>query len=89
MSYYNRDVITDEVGSYQEKFMDYAHNWQDNDKKEKKRIKILHAPSKDESISFEDKINSYIEQNANSINIIDIKYQKSSIMIIYEPVIDK
>jgi hypothetical protein len=89
MSYYNRDVITDEVGSYQEKFMDYAHNWQDNDKKEKKRVKILHAPSKDESISFEDKINSYIEQNANSINIIDIKYQRSSIMIIYEPVIDK
>ena len=89
MSYYNRDVITDDVGSYQEKFMDYAHNWQDNDEKEKKRVKILHAPSKDESVSFEDKINSYIEQHANSIKIIDIKYQRSSIMIIYEPVVDK
>ena len=51
----------------------------------KKRVKILHAPSKDETLSFEDKINSYIEKNANDIKIIDIKYQRSSVLIIYEP----
>lgn len=86
MSYYNDKTIEEGLGSYQEKFMDYAHNWQDNEEKEKKRVKILHAPSKDESITFEDKINSYIEKNASKIKIIDIKYQRSSIMIIYEPI---
>lgn len=85
MSYYTRNTIENDMGSYQEKFMDYAHNWQDNEDKEKKRVKILHAPSKDESITFEEKINSYIEKNAATIKIIDIKYQRSSIMIIYEP----
>lgn len=85
MSYYDRGPIETDVGSFPDRFMDYSHNWQDNDDKEKKRVKILHAPSKDETLSFEDKINSYIEKNANDIKIIDIKYQRSSVLIIYEP----
>ena len=89
MSYYNRDVIETDIGSFQEPIMDYAHNWQDDEKNEKKRVKILHAPNKDESITFEEKINFYIEENANRIKIIDIKYQKSSVLIIYESVVQK
>ena len=54
-------------------------------KKEKKRVKIIHSPCKDDNISFEDKINSFIIKNSTSIEIIDIKYQRSSILIIYEP----
>ncbi len=85
MANYNTDIIIDaEVGSFQEKYMEYAHNWEDDTSKEKKRVKIIYAPNKDEKISFEDKINSYIEKNANSIKIYDIKYNESSILIIYE-----
>lgn len=88
MSYYKYDenLIEPEVGSLNEKFLDYAHNWENDEKKEKKRIKILSSPSKDESITFEDKINSYIEKNSLKIKIIDIKYQKNSVLIIYEPI---
>tara|TARA_B110000971_G_C19911346_1_gene454670 strand:- start:422 stop:682 length:261 start_codon:yes stop_codon:yes gene_type:complete len=85
MSYYDKRVIDPETNSYQEKFLEYAHNWEDDESKEKKRIKILHAPDKNEDISFESKINSYIERNCTKISIIDIKYQKTSVLIIYEP----
>lgn len=85
MSYNYNDIIDIEPTSYQEKFLEYANNWEDDTTKEKKRVKIIHAPHKDEDISFEDKINSYIEMEANSITIIDIKYYKCSVMIIYEP----
>ena len=85
MSYNYNDVIDLEPSSYQERFLEYANNWEDDSNKEKKRVKIIFCPSKDENISFEDKINSYIEAESNKINLIDIKYQKSSVLIIYEP----
>ncbi len=85
MSYNYKDVIDPEPASYQERFLEYANNWEDDSSIEKKRVKILHAPSKDDNISFEEKINSFIEQNANKIEIIDIKYQRSSILLIYLP----
>ena len=86
MSAYNyNDVIDIEPASYQEKFLEYANNWEDDSIKEKKRVKIICCPSKDDVASFEDKINAFIESEANKINIIDIKYQKNSVMIIYEP----
>ena len=86
MSSYNyNDTIDIEPGSFQDKFLDYANNWEDDESHEKKRVKIILAPLKDELLSFEDKINSYIEKESNNIKIFDIKYLKSSIMIIYEP----
>ena len=53
--------------------------------KKKKRVKIICSPSKDDVATFEDKINSFIELESNKINIFDIKYQKNSVLIIYEP----
>ena len=85
MSYNYKDIIDPEPSSYQERFLEYANNWEDDSKKEKKRVKIIHSPCKDDNISFEDKINSFIIKNSTSIEIIDIKYQRSSILIIYEP----
>ena len=84
MSYNYSDIIDIDPHSYQEKFLEYANNWEDDSNKEKKRVKIIFSPSKDENVSFEDKINSFIETEANKINIIDIKYQKNSVLIIYE-----
>ena len=83
MSYNYKDVIDTEPCSYQDKFLEYAQNWEDNKTREKKRVKIIHQPSKDDEISFEDKINSYIEENSETIDIFDIKYQRSSVLIIY------
>jgi len=85
MSYNYKDTIDSEPASYQDRFLEYANNWEDDKSKEKKRVKIIHTPSKDDNISFEDKINSYIEKNTFNIDIIDIKYQRSSILIIYIP----
>ena len=88
MSYnYRNKIIDTEVGSYQDKFFEYASNWEEDEDTESKRVKILLSPNKeekDENISFEDIINSYIEKNKKQIKIIDIKYQKTSAMIIYE-----
>ena len=84
-SYYTNSVIDKENYSFQDKFLEYAHNWEDDDTKEKKRVKIIHYPNKDSELTFEDKINSYIEKNSNKITIIDIKYQRTSVLIIYEP----
>ena len=87
MSYnYRNKIIDTEVGSYQDKFFEYASNWEEDEDTESKRVKILLSPNKeekDENISFEDIINSYIEKNKKQIKIIDIKYQKTSAMIIY------
>lgn len=83
MSYNYKDVIDTEPCSYQDRFLEYANNWEDDKTLEKKRVKIIHAPSKDDDITFEDKINAYIEQNAKDIDVFDIKYQRSSVMIIY------
>ena len=64
--------------------MEYAHNWADDRLCEKKRVKIIQAPDKEENILFEDKINKFIEENSIKIKIIDIKYSRSSVMLIYE-----
>ena len=53
----------------------------------KKKVKIIYAPNRDEDITFEDKINSYISENSSKIKISDIKYTKSSVMIIYENIV--
>lgn len=83
---YNNDIIDPEPASYQESnFLEYANKWEDDVSKEKKRVKIIFAPKSDENILFEDKINSYIEENTEKIDIIDIKYLKTSILIIYQP----
>ena len=85
MSYsYKTTISESDHGSYQERFMEYAHNWED-DKYETKRVKIIQAPNKDDIECFEDKINSYIEENSTKIKIVDIKYSRSSVMLIYEP----
>jgi len=83
---YREKIIEDNVGSYQEKFLDYATNWEDDVDAETKRVKIINCTrdDKDENVDFEDKINAYIEENKNNIKIFDIKYQKNTIMIIYE-----
>ncbi len=95
MSYnYNNKIIqNDDFGSYQEKFVEYATNWEDDIELETKRVKIITSISsssssslkiQDDICSFEDKINAFIEENASKIKIFDIKYQKNSVMIIYE-----
>jgi hypothetical protein len=87
MSYnYKDSIIDDPVGSYQDKFLDYATNWEDDDNYETKRVKIISVTREDreDNMDFEDIINSYIEKNKTEIKIFDIKYQKNSIMIIYE-----
>lgn len=84
MAYYNKNVIEAEFGSYDPSQMEYAHNWEDEPDCERKRVKIIHMPSKDEEITFENKINSYIKKNMEDIKIIDIKYHGNSVMIIYE-----
>lgn len=85
MSYNYDDIIDIEPSSYQEKFLEYANNWEPDTIKEKKRVKIIYAPNKDEDVNFEDKINIFIEKEAKKINIIDIKYTKNSVLIIYQP----
>tara|TARA_B110000037_G_C16976203_1_gene447155 strand:- start:199 stop:459 length:261 start_codon:yes stop_codon:yes gene_type:complete len=86
MDYYKNNKIEDsDYGSYQEKYLDIARNW--DEYIEKKKIKILIEPSIEENISFEDKINNYIEENKKSIKIIDIKYNLTSVMIIFEPLL--
>jgi len=80
---YNIDMIDNEPYSYKEKYLDYDYNWDSSNDKEKKRVKIIDAPLKEDKSSFEEKINLYIERNSNKINIIDIKYQKTSVLILY------
>ena len=84
MSYNYKDIIDSEPGSLQDKFMEYSNNWEDNSEREKKRVKIIFSPNRDDSETFEDIINSYIIENNDKIKIIDIKYVKSSVLIIYE-----
>lgn len=92
-NYKNKIIQNDEYGSYQEKFLEYANNWEDDSDVETKRVKIISAntnsssaslKSQAEECSFEDKINSFIHENRSKIKIFDIKYQKNSVMIIYE-----
>lgn len=84
--YNNSNIIESEFGSFQDKkFMDYVHNWQDNEVIEKKRIKIINSTID----SIENEVNSYIQKNARNIKIIDIKYQKTSVMILYELINNK
>lgn len=83
MTSYTSRISEIDVGSYQERFLDYAENWKDDKDSEKKRVKIIKAPGDNENISFEDKINSYIEENAEKIKIVDIKYQRNSVLIIF------
>jgi hypothetical protein len=80
---YNSKISEIDVGSYQERFLEYANNWKDESDLENKRVKILTAPLDNQKINFEDKINAYIEENAEKISIIDIKYQRNSVLIIY------
>ena len=83
MSYnYHNKIIDTEYGSYQEKFLEYASNWEDEQDYEKKKVKISNKETEDPS--FEDKINSFIYTNKKNIKIFDIKYQKNSVLIIYE-----
>jgi len=92
-NYKNKIIQNDEYGSYQEKFLEYANNWEDETDYETKRVKIISSnshssssslKSQEEECSFEDKINSFIHENRTKIKIFDIKYQKNSVMIIYE-----
>jgi hypothetical protein len=92
-NYKNKIIQSDEYGSYQEKFLEYANNWEDEADIETKKVKIISANShssssslktQGEECSFEDKINSFIYENKTKIKIFDIKYQKNSVMIIYE-----
>jgi hypothetical protein len=80
---YNSKISEVDVGSYQERFMEYSNNWKDENDLEEKRVKIITAPSDNDKFNFEDKINSYIEENADKIKIVDIKYQRNSVLIIY------
>ena len=83
MSYnYSNKIIDTEYGSYQEKFLEYATSWEDEQDYEKKKVKIINKEADD--VCFEDKINSYIIANKKTIKILDIKYQKNSVLIIYE-----
>ena len=94
MSYtYNTPLSESEHGSYQDRFLEYSHNWQDDSESEKKRVKIIsvskskNKEDSDEKITnLEVAINEYIKENGNKIKIIDIKYIKNSVMIIYEPI---
>ena len=83
---YTKDIIDSEAGSLQEKFLDYHSNWNDTKNNEKKRIKIIYAPGREEDENFEDRINQYIIENSSKIKIIDIKYIKTSVLIIFEPI---
>ena len=95
MSYtYNTPLTESEHGSYQDRFLEYSHNWQDDTNAEKKRVKIICAPkhtksnkndSDEKALTLESLINEYIVKNGSKIKIIDIKYIRHSVMIIYEP----
>ena len=41
MSYNYKDTIDSEPASYQDRFLEYANNWEDDKTKEKKRVKII------------------------------------------------
>lgn len=91
-NYKNKIIENNDFGSYQEKFLEYANNWDDESDIETKKVKIISSNSHTSSTSlksheectFEDKINSFIFENRTKIKIFDIKYQKNSVMIIYE-----
>ena len=82
MSYnYKDQVIDNVVGSFQESnFLDY-NELDDDLESENKLVKII---NREDNILFEDKINKFIIDNRKNIRIIDIKYIKDSVLIIYE-----
>tara|TARA_B100001057_G_C22580998_1_gene845092 strand:+ start:422 stop:703 length:282 start_codon:yes stop_codon:yes gene_type:complete len=86
MAYNYKDkVIENTNNSYQEKFLEYATNWEDDEEFEKKRVKIITYNTEiDKNITFEDKINRFIEENKKNFIINDIKYTKNSVLIIYQ-----
>ena len=88
MSSYNYNTISDSDGSLQEKFLEYSKTWEEQDYKEKKRVKIIKNKNDDKTVDntvyFEKLINSFIISNQNRIKIYDIKYNENSVMIIYE-----
>ena len=88
MSSYNYNTISDSDGSLQEKFLEYSKTWEEQDYKEKKRVKIIKNNNDDKTVDntvyFEKLINSFIISNQNRIKIYDIKYNENSVMIIYE-----
>jgi len=53
-------------------------------KKEGKRVKILKCPDEKSTMSFEEIINEFIVENANKLELIDIKYTDKSCLIIYK-----
>ena len=67
-NYKNKIIVNDDFGSYQEKFLEYANNWEDESDVETKKVKIISSNSHTSSTSlksheectFEDKINSFI-----------------------------
>ena len=77
-----RNTIDIEPGSLQERFLEYAKDW-DNEKKENLRVKIFYD-NRNNYVSLEDSINNYIEENSLNIKIHDIKYIKSSVLLIYK-----
>ena len=88
-NYTNKIIVENDFGSYQDKFLEYANNWEDESDIETKKVKIISSNShtslkSHEECTFEDKINSFIFENRTKIKIFDIKYQKNSVMIIYE-----
>ena len=80
---YKDDIIEADYGSYQDKYLDYSNEICD-DNIEKKRIKIFYKSEDMDDLSFENKINLYIDDNSTKIKILDIKFNNSSVMIIYE-----
>jgi len=85
MSYnYNNEHLSESETSFNEKFVNYANNFNDGKYIERKRVKILTKDNTD--LSFEDFINSYIKVNEYKMKIYDIKFYRSQIMIIYEPI---
>ena len=85
MSYYDNGTIEANFGSFKEdKILDYAHNWKKDNIYEGKRVKIIKSPDIKNLNLLEEKINNYLEEQTDLINIIDIKYLESSVLIIYE-----
>jgi hypothetical protein len=53
-------------------------------KNDVKKVKILKCPDEHSNQTFEDVINSFILENTNKIELIDIKYTDQSCLIIYK-----
>ena len=85
MAYNYKDNIIENISnSYQDKFLQINENWEDDDI-EKKRVKLISWNEiEDKNITFEDKINNFIECNKRQIKIYDIKFNNDNVLIIYE-----